>query len=280
MAKSNVVLPLQFVVKKGDCVREMRAKPKGTVPLIVADSPYNIGKWYDNYVDSRPHVEFMDGTKTWITAAYDLLTPTGSLFIFAPDEWGSEVDMFCRKDLRLCWQQTIIWYYTFGVACQKRYSRSHTQILWFTKHRTKFTMNDMAVRVASNRQLVYNDKRASGKGKMPDNTWILTLEEMEKCFGPDQDTWLTNRVCGTFKEREKHSSNQIPEPIMERIVLGHSNPGDLVLDPFVGTGTTGVAAIRHGRRFVGYDVSETCVKQSYLRIKRAAVQPTTNGSHP
>jgi DNA modification methylase len=236
--------------------------------LIVADPPYNIGKEYENYDDSKPHDEFMGWTQAWIQMAYNCLHPNGSLFIFAPDEWASEVDVYCRQEVGLNWQSTIVWYYTFGVACQGRFSRSHTQILWYTKSKTKFTFNRDAIAVPSNRQLVYKDKRANPKGKVPDNTWMLTQKAMADCFGPDEDTWLVSRVCGTFKERQKHSSNQIPEPIMERIVLACSNRGELVLDPFCGTGTTGVAAVRHGRRFLGYDISPTCVKQSLERIAK------------
>ncbi len=263
--KMTAVSPL-FTVEKADCIKAMRAMKRETIPLIVADPPYNIGKAYDSYDDNKPHDEFMAWTKNWITAAYDLLTLTGSMFIFAPDEWASEVDMFCRKELLLHWQSTIIWYYTFGVACQGRYSRSHTQILWFTRQRKNFTFNRDAVAVPSNRQLVYNDSRANPKGKCPDNTWMLTQKAMADCFGPGEDTWLVSRVCGTFKEREKHSSNQIPLPITDRIVLGHSNSGETVLDPFVGTGTTGVSAVKHGRYFIGYDISEVCVQQTLRRI--------------
>ena len=270
MATSKKQLPgLPCVLERTDCIKAMGQMKKASVPLIAADPPYNIGKAYENYDDKKPHDEFMEWTQNWLCRACDLLHPHGSLFIFAPDEWVSEVDVFCRQHLRLCWQGTIIWYYTFGVACQGRYSRSHTQILWFTRHSTKFTFNRDAIAVPSNRQLVYNDKRANPKGKVPDNTWMLTQQAMANCFGPDEDTWLVSRVCGTFKEREKHSSNQIPLPIMERIVLGHSNPGDTVLDPFCGTGTTGVAAVMHGRNFIGYDVSDTCIKQSSVRIAKA-----------
>lgn len=277
MAKSKKAASPTFMVSEDDCVQGMvRMGRDGSVPLVIADPPYNIGKQYENYHDKRPHHQFMSWTHVWLRAACDTLHPNGSLFVFAPDEWASEVDVFCRSILPLHWQSTICWYYTFGVACQGRYSRSHTQILWYTRHRTKFTFNRDAVAVPSNRQLVYNDKRANPKGKVPDNTWMLTQQAMADCFGPNEDTWLVSRVCGTFKERQKHSSNQIPEPIMERIILGHSNPGDLVVDPFVGTGTTGAMAIKHGRPFIGFDISPTCVKQSCARIEFARIAASAN----
>jgi DNA modification methylase len=253
-------------IRTGDCVKEMRTILSDSVPLICADPPYNIGKEYENYDDNKPHDEFMAWTHRWIAQAYRTLHPQGALFVFAPDEWVSELDVHCRFTLGLHRQSWIVWHYTFGVACQGRFSRSHTHVLWFTKHSTKFTFNRDAIAVPSNRQLVYNDKRANPKGKLPDDVWMLTQKAMADCFGPDEDTWLVSRVCGTFKERQKHSSNQIPLPIMERIILACSNPGDLVLDPFLGTGTTGVAAVHHGRRFTGFDISETCVQASLKRI--------------
>jgi DNA modification methylase len=185
------------------------------------------------------------------------------------------VDVLCRRVLGLHRRSWVVWFYTFGVANQKNFSRSHTHILYFTKSKTDFTFNDDAVRVPSARSLVYADRRQNPKGKLPDNTWALLREDLEPYMTPDKDTWLVSRVCGTYKERQKHSSNQVPLPIMERIVLASSNRGDLVLDPFVGTGTTAVACVKHGRRFTGWDISETCVREGWRRVAAAAPDDET-----
>ena len=98
---------------------------------------------------------------------------------------------------------------------------------------------------------------------------MLVRDQLQPLFRPDQDTWLESRICGTFKERKKHSPNQLPEPIVERIVRSCSNPGDLVVDPFLGSGTTGLVAVRNGRHFAGCDLSKTCVAESRTRITKA-----------
>jgi DNA modification methylase len=259
----------------GDCVEGMGLIPDGSVDLVTADSPYNIGMRYDHYDDRRPQDEFMGWTENWLRQVVRILNDTGSLYIFAPDEWVSDVDVLCRRVLGLHRRSWVVWFYTFGVANQKNFSRSHTHILYFTKSKTDFTFNDDAVRVPSARSLVYADRRQNPKGKLPDNTWALLREDLEPYMTPDKDTWLVSRVCGTYKERQKHSSNQVPLPIMERIVLASSNRGDLVLDPFVGTGTTAVACVKHGRRFTGWDISETCVREGWRRVAAAAPDDET-----
>lgn len=257
----------KYTLVTGDCVPYMEKVAPNSVPLIIADSPYNIGKAYAHYDDNKPHDEFMGWMQEWLSAAALILHKHGSMWVFAPDEWVSEIDVYCRFSLALYRRSWVTWFYTFGVANQKNFSRSHTHILYFTKSKTKFTFNADAVRVPSARQLVYADARQNPKGKLPDNTWVLLRDELEPYMTPDKDTWLVSRICGTYKERQKHSSNQIPIPLMERIVLSTSNPGDLVLDPFMGTASSGIAALKHGRDYVGIDISPVCVKHSKRRIE-------------
>lgn len=256
------------VAYKADCneaFKKLAIKPA----LIVADSPYNYGMNYDSYHDKKPRDKFLDWMHSWILGAYNALDKYGSFWIFAPDEWVSEVDMYCRNFCKFYRRSWIVWSFGFGVASQKNFARSHTHILYFTKHGTNFTFNADPVRVPSDRQLLYDDKRANPKGKLPNNTWVLQKDEMERVLPPEGDTWYVSRICGTFKEREKHSPNQIPVPLMQRIITSTSNPGDFVVDPFAGTGASGVACAMHGRNWIGWDISNTCVKQSNRRIFEA-----------
>jgi site-specific DNA-methyltransferase (adenine-specific) len=245
-----------------DGIRNLKQPPH----LVVCDPPYNISMAYDSYDDNKPHDEFMAWMESWISAAAQVLHKHGSFWIFCPDEWVADVDVYCRRKLKLHRRSWVTWFYTFGVACQKNFSRSHTHILYFTKTKSKFTFNADAIRVPSARQLVYNDPRQNPKGKLPDNTWILTKAALELVFDKDMDTWLVSRICGTYKERARHSSNQIPLAIMERIVLSCSDPGDFVLDPFAGTGSSGIICKAHNRNWTGFDISANCVKQSNKRI--------------
>src|SRR5205814_5633479 len=101
----------------------------------------------------------------------------------------------------------------------------------------------------------YADRRANPVGKLPDDTWVLRPQETADHFREDGDTWYVPRVCGTFRERTGHPC-QMPEAVLERIIRVASNPGDLVIDPFAGSGTTLAVAKRLRRRYLGVELSE------------------------
>lgn len=234
--------------------------------MTLADPPYNFGVPYDSYADNKTYDEYMTWTRQWLAAAVQAMHKHGALWIFVPDEWVSEIDMLARHEFKLYKRRHVIWAFTFGVACQGNFSRSHCHILYLTKAKTVRTFNDKPLRHASARTLEYADKRANPDGKLPDATWMILRDQLLPHMLPTQDVWLESRICGTFKERKKHSPNQIPLPLMERIILSCSNPGDTVVDAFVGTGGSGLLCARHGRNFLGYDVSPECVRQTNGRI--------------
>jgi len=250
----------------GDCIPEMWRHPSGFTPLVIADPPYNFGMAYDNYDDNKEPDEYMAWTSRWLEAARHALHKHGSLFLFIPDDWVSEIDVLARKKFKFYKRRHIVWTFTFGQASQKNFSKSHCHILYLTCSKTKFTFNADAIRVPSARMLVYNDSRQNPKGKLPDATWMLLKSQMEPYMTPDTDTWLDSRINGTFKERKAHSPNQIPVPIMSRIIRVASNPGDLVLDPFMGTAGCGEAAKIEKRSYLGIDVSKACVKDAQKRL--------------
>src|SRR5690606_6977520 len=138
---------------------------------------------------------------------------------------------------------------------------------------TNITFNADAIRVASARQTTYGDKRANPKGKVPDDTWYLRPQEANaadpKMFSPECDTWNVSRVCGTFKEREGWHGCQMPIAILDRIIKDASNPGDVVLDPFNGSGTPGVSAALLDRQDVGIDQSAEYVESARKRRAHA-----------
>ena len=253
-------------VAVGDATREL-ALPFGKARLAVADPPYNNGSAYDAAIDdNKSYDAYMEWTRSWLTQVMAATTDDASVWVFIPDEWVSELDMMMRKDFRLHKRRHVVWTFTFGVACAKNFARSHCHILYMTKKKTRFVFNADAIRVPSARQLRYADKRANPAGKLPDATWMLLQEQLAPCLGGDGDTWLESRVCGTFKQRVSVSPNQIPVPLLQRIVRACSDPGDVVMDPFLGTGSTGVAAAIEKRKFCGYDLSQACVDVARQRI--------------
>ena len=241
----------------GDCIEVMRGLPAGSVDLVFADPPFNIGYQYDVYGDKRKRDEYLDWTRDWIALAAKLLKPSGSIFVAIGDEYAAEVKQII-DGCSLTMRNWIIWYYTFGVACQTKFSRSHAHIFYHVADLKRCTFNADAVRVPSDRQLKYADKRARPGGKLPD------------------DVWQFSRVCGTFKERTGHPC-QMPETILERIIKVASNPGDVVFDPFVGSGTTPAVAKRLGRRWLGCELSADYAEAARKRI--AAVNSPEEGSY-
>ncbi len=241
-------------VIEGDCVKVLAELPAGSVDLVFADPPFNIGYEYDVYDDRRAKADYLAWTETWLAAAVRVLKPDGSFFLAIGDEFVAEHKV--RLDaLGLTMRNWIVWHYTFGVNCAKKFNRSHAHILYYVKNPKRYTFNPDAVRVPSARMTTYADRRANPVGKLPDDTWVLRPQESDAHFHDDQDTWFVSRVCGTFKERVSHPC-QMPEGVLERIVRVATNPDGVVLDPFAGSGTTLAVAKKLGRSYVGVELSE------------------------
>jgi DNA modification methylase len=238
----------------GDCLKVLAGLPAGCADLVFADPPFNIGYEYDVYDDRRAKADYLAWTEKWLAAATRVLSPTGSLFLAIGDEFAAEHKV--RLDaLGLTLRNWIVWHYTFGVNCSKKFNRSHAHIFYYVRDPKRYTFNPDAVRVPSARMTTYSDARANPTGKLPDDTWFLRPQETPEHFAPEGDTWHVPRVCGTFRERTEHPC-QMPEAVLERIIKVASNPGDVVLDPFAGSGTTVAVAKKLGRRYLGVELSD------------------------
>ncbi|QJX00895.1 DNA-methyltransferase [Frigoriglobus tundricola] len=241
-------------VIEGDCVSVLADLPAGSVDLVFADPPFNIGYAYDVYDDRRAKADYLAWTEKWLAAAVRVLKPDGSFFLAIGDEFVAEHKV--RLDaLGLTMRNWIVWHYTFGVNCSKKFNRSHAHILYYVRDPKRYTFNADAVRVPSARMTTYADRRANPVGKLPDDTWVLRPQESGDHFQPDTDTWFVSRVCGTFKERVGHPC-QMPEAVLERIIRVAAPPDGLVLDPFAGSGTTLAVAKKLGRNYLGVELSE------------------------
>ena len=250
----------------GDSIKVLNDGPEGWLDLVFADPPFNIGYLYHGYNDRRNDDDYLQFSRDWMKAVHRALKPNGSFFLAIGDDYAADLCVIARRQLGFTMRNWIIWHYTFGQQPKMKFARSHTHILYFTKDEKQFTFNADAIRVASARQTTYADARANPKGKLPDDVWFLRPQEApDPFFAADGDTWNVSRVCGTFKEREGWHGCQMPIGVLNRIIKASSNPGDIVLDPFNGSGTTCVSAALLGRQYVGIDQSEEYVAVSRRR---------------
>ena len=233
----------------GDCIEVLGQVGEPIADLIFADPPFNIGYKYDKYHDKVKSKSYIAWTKEWMSVCKKVLKPRGSFYIVIGDEYAANVKIIAEDELGLVMRNWIIWHYTFGQQTNNKFARAHAHIFYFVNDKKNFTFNSHTVRVPSDRQLVYNDRRANPVGKMPDDVW---------------DGF--SRVCGTFKERTGWHPCQMPESLLKRIISVSSNPGDCVLDPFSGSGTTAAAAYQLGRNYVGIEISEKYVQNANERL--------------
>ena len=232
----------------GDCIEVLGRVREPFADIVFADPPFNIGYEYDKYNDKVKKEKYVAWTKDWMSVCKKVLKPHGSFYIAIGDEYAANVKI-AADELGLFMRNWLIWHYTFGQQLKRKFARSHTHIFYFVKDKKNFTFNDHAVRVPSDRQLIYNDRRANPAGKMPNDVW---------------DGYP--RVCGTFKERAGWHPCQMPESLLKRIIAVSSKAGDCVLDPFIGSGTTAAAASQLGRNYAGIDISEKYVENAKERL--------------
>lgn len=219
---------------RGDCLKVLPKMKSGSVDLVFADPPFNIGYDYDTITDDKPPIEYVAWTMQWVEECVRILKPTGSMFVAIGDEYAAEMKKVLDRHMYM--RNWIIWHYTFGVYCTHKFGRDHAHILYYCKNPKQRTFNDRAIRIPSARQTTYKDARANSDGRIPG------------------DVWTYSRICGTFKERTGHPC-QMPVAILDRIIRTATQRGERVLDPFAGSGTSLVSARQNGRQFIGVELS-------------------------
>lgn len=270
-----------------DCIQGLASLPAESVELAFADPPFNIGYDYDVYDDERAADDYLKWSRQWMEGVARVLKPDGTFWLAIGDEYAAELKVMCTRELGLHCRSWVIWFYTFGVHCKNKFTRSHAHLFHFVKDPKKFTFNSMDVRVPSARELVYGDKRADPKGRVPDDTWlmppqlaedvamkdgfILRPQDIPERFPADNDVWYFPRVAGTFSERRGWHGCQMPEQLLGRIIRACSNEGDVVLDPFGGSGTTLAVAKKLKRHCIGFELSEDYARK--IKERLASIQP-------
>lgn len=265
---------------QGDCLEGLAKMKEASVDLAFADPPFNIGYEYDVYDDLSGANEYLAWTRLWGQAVKRVLKSTGTFWLAIGDEYAAELKLIFQRELGFTCRSWVVWYYTFGVNCTKKFNRSHAHLFHFVKDPKQFTFNalDPAVRVPSARQLVYADARGNPNGRLPDDTWILRPQDLAEGFQPKDDTWYFSRVCGTFKERAGWHGCQMPEQLLGRIIRVSSNPGEKVLDPFAGSGTSLAVAKKLGRSWIGFELSPNYAAKAQARLEATSVGEPLEGA--
>ena len=246
---------------------------RGSVDLVFADPPFNWARNYDEWHDKMDEGEYLGFTYDWLDLCVRALTPTGAMWVNIPDTWAAEIVCYLkgrmtregqREPHALTLVNWCVWHYRFGQNTRGKFINSKVHALYFAKDPDKRTWNPDEILEASDRRTIYFDGRTKNK-----------RDGMPSGLRVPMDVWsgkYVSRVQGNNKERRAYHDNQLPEVYLERVIRSTSNEGDLVLDPFLGAGTTGVLAHALGRRFIGVEYSKENAKLASERIKAGPIR--------
>jgi adenine-specific DNA-methyltransferase len=250
----------EAIVASGDCHAIMRDMPEGSVQLAITSPPYNIGKEYEQATNLDAYLRALDPI---VDELARVLNERGSLCWqvgnYVNDGEIFPLDIFYypffkRHGLKL--RNRIVWHFAHGLHASKRFSGRYEVMLWFTKS-DQYTFNLDDVRVPSKypgkrhyKGEKYGQPSGNPLGKNPSDVWTIMQRDWESLM------WDIPNVKANHPEKTIHPC-QFPIELVERCVLALTMPGDLVLDPFSGVGSSLLAALRHGRRGMGCEKDET-----------------------
>src|SRR3990172_3690433 len=247
----------QVVLYPGDCRDLLSTIPPETVRLVVTSPPYNIGKPYEKRLKLETYLEQQAET---IKKCVEVLAPNGSIcwqvgnYVERNEIVPLDIALYSIfKKLGLKLRNRIVWHFEHGLHCSRRLSGRHETILWFTKS-DDYIFHLDPIRVPQK----YPGKKAF-KGP---RVGQYTSHPLGKNPG---DVWIIPNVKHNHVEKTIHPY-QFPVELVERLTLALTKPGDWVLDPFMGVGTTAVAAIRQGRRAAGAEIVKEYVRTARERI--------------
>lgn len=244
-----------------DCVEALSRVPEGMVDLTVTSPPYNIGKEYEERLDVA---EYIDWCESWIKKIHRVTATDGSFwlnlgyFSLPGRAKAIPIPYLLWDRIPFFLQQEIVWHYGAGVASRKSFSPRNEKFLWFLKNPDSYVFNLDDVR---DKNVRYPNQKKNGKlkcnplGKNPTDVWDFPK--------------VTSGRDRASAERTAHPA-QFPLALIDRIVRACSNEGGLVIDPFLGSGTTAEAAMRTGRLFLGFELNPHYVAIAEKRIDEYA----------
>ncbi len=250
----------------GDSIDWLAALPEESVDLILADPPYNIKKAeWDTFESQQAYVNW---SLKWIKEAARVLTPAGTLYVCGFSEILADIKLPALQYFAGC--RWLVWHYKNKANLRNDWGRSHESILHFRKSKD-FTFNVDEVRIPySDHTMKYPEHPQAetsqyGKGKA--YTWRPNSRGAKP-----RDVIEIPTTCNGMNESTPHPT-QKPEELFRKLVLASSSEGDLVVDPFLGSGTTAVVAEQLHRRWMGCDLSVEYGRWAVQRIERVKDWP-------
>lgn len=241
----------------GDCIPIMEGMDESSVDLIIADPPFGIKQNKNNGAYNRDKTLVMDAyvevhadeydwfCDDWITQAHHVLTPTGSMYVVSG--WNNLEDVLrALRQNNFHMVNHLIWRYSFGVYTRKKYVTSHYHILFVVKNPKSYTFN---------RECRWKDK-ARGHFEEAEGR-SLNYMDRESVWDIPRENWT-----GKIKTR-----NKLPEELVKKMIMYSSNPGDLILDPFTGSGQVPYAAKHMARRYIGIEISTNVFSFAKYRVE-------------
>jgi len=236
-----------------DCLEVMRKIPDNSVDMTFADPPFNLKKKYNGYKDNKEFNTYLAWCKQWIYEMVRITKPTGSIFVHNIPKWLSYYLNFLNE---IAYFKHWIAWDAPSAPMGKTLQPSHYGILYYVKDIKKRKFYEIRYPHKRCRKCGYLLKDYGGKK--------ASLHP----FGPlVSDVWTDIHRIKHNKYRDEHPC-QLPIHLLERIILMSTDENDIVLDPFVGTGTTVISAKRLGRRFIGIDIDETYVNITKNKLSK------------
>jgi adenine-specific DNA-methyltransferase len=262
--KNNINLDSKVTLFEGDCINLLKKLPSSSINLIVTSPPYNIGKEYEKKSDIDIYYNWQ---KEVINECYRILKEDGSICWQVGNyvENGKVIPLDILlypifSELKMKMRNRIIWCFGHGLHTSKRFSGRHESIIWFSKT-DNYYYNLDAVRVPQkypNKRYFKGDKKGelscNPKGKNPSDVWDIP------------------NVKNNHVEKTEHPC-QFPVGLIERLVLSMTKENDVVLDPFVGSGSTLVASLKNNRKCIGAEIDK-----KYINISKKRIEKTLNGT--
>lgn len=252
----------RYAIFNVDCIEGMKALPPEYFDLVITSPPYNIGKEYEKKLST---IEYINWCESWIKAVHEVTKPNGAFWLnlgyisLADRAKAIPLPYLLWDKIPFYLLQEMVWNYGAGVAAKKTLSPRNEKFLWYVKDPDSYTFNLDEIR---DPDVKYPNQKKNGKlrcntiGKNPSDVWQIAK--------------VTSGADRSASERTPHPA-QFPVDLIDRLVKGFSNPGDVLFDPFMGSGTTAECAIRNDRFVIGFELRKDYCEHIKLRLANVEV---------